>query len=58
MGDQSQTQNSSIGDTEIDLSELFVALWRGKFLIMLFINFEDTNDGVPPPKYIEQNFLF
>ena len=37
MGDQSQIQTSSRGDDEIDLRELFGALWRGKFLIILCV---------------------
>ena len=37
MSDQSQTQRSSSDDDEIDLRELFGALWRGKFLIMLSV---------------------
>ena len=38
MSDTSQTQISSASDDEIDLRELFVALWRGKFLIMLCVS--------------------
>ena len=37
MGDSSQTHNSSVSDDEINLRELFGALWRGKFLIMLCV---------------------
>ena len=37
MSDPSQTQIPSQDDDEIDLRELFVALWRGKFLIMLCV---------------------
>ena len=35
MENQSQIQTSSRDDNDIDLSELFKALWQGKFLIML-----------------------
>ena len=37
MSDPSQTQGSSSNDDEIDLRELFGALWRGKFLIILCV---------------------
>ena len=37
MSDQNQTQVSPVQDDEIDLRELFGALWRGKFLIMLCV---------------------
>ena len=37
MSDQNQTQVPSLQDDEIDLRELFGALWRGKFLIMLCV---------------------
>ena len=37
MSDPSQTQRSSSNDDEIDLRELFGALWRGKFLIILCV---------------------
>ena len=37
MSDQNQTQVSLVQDDEIDLRELFGALWRGKFLIMLCV---------------------
>jgi hypothetical protein len=37
VSDQNQTQVSSLQDDEIDLRELFGALWRGKFLIMLCV---------------------
>ena len=37
MSDPNQTQIASQHDDEIDLRELFGALWRGKFLIMLCV---------------------
>ena len=37
MSDQSQDKNSSISDDEIDLRELFVMLWRGKFFLIFCI---------------------
>ena len=37
VSDPSQTQGSSSNDDEIDLRELFGALWRGKFLIILCV---------------------
>ena len=37
MGEQSHIQTPSRGDDEIDLRELFGALWRGKFLIILCV---------------------
>ena len=37
MSDQNQTQVSPVQDDEIDLRELFGALWQGKFLIMLCV---------------------
>ena len=37
MSNPNQTQIASLHDDEIDLRELFGALWRGKFLIMLCI---------------------
>ena len=37
MRDPSQTQMSSLNDDEIDLRELFGALWRGKIVIMLCV---------------------
>ena len=37
MSDPNQTQIASQNDDEIDLRELFGALWRGKFLIILCI---------------------
>ena len=37
MSDPNQTQIASQNDDEIDLRELFGALWRGKFLIMLCV---------------------
>ena len=33
MSDQTQMNQASVGDDEIDLRELFIALWRGKWLI-------------------------
>ena len=37
MSDPNQTQIASLHDDEIDLRELFGALWRGKFLIILCV---------------------
>ena len=37
MSDASQTQGPSVNDDEIDLRELFAALWRGKFVIMICV---------------------
>ena len=37
MSDPSQTQMSSLNDDEIDLRELFGALWRGKIVIMVCV---------------------
>ena len=37
MRDPSQTQMSSLNNDEIDLRELFGALWRGKVVIMLCV---------------------
>ena len=37
MSDQAQMKQTSVGDDEIDLRELFIALWRGKWLISLCV---------------------
>ena len=37
MSDPTKTQMSSLNDDEIDLRELFGALWRGKIVIMLCV---------------------
>ena len=37
MSDQTQMSQTSVGDDEIDLRELFIALWRGKWLISLCV---------------------
>ena len=37
MSDQTQMKQTSVGDDEIDLRELFIALWRGKWLISLCV---------------------
>ena len=37
MSDPNQTQIASLHDDEIDLRELFGALWRGKFLIIICV---------------------
>lgn len=37
MSDQTQMNQTSVADDEIDLRELFIALWRGKWLISLCV---------------------
>jgi len=37
LSDQTQMKQTSVGDDEIDLGELFIALWRGKWLISLCV---------------------